>query len=200
MKWFSGLLVGAMLVCAVPLAHADNFRVYTQGTLTQAQTAQLQAEAAKMAAANAANSDSQSHVSAPTDTAKRVEEWVNIGTAIGSGLAASAKQLGIAANQFATTPVGKITIFLIAWHFLGNTILHIVSSLIWFLTWIPILIWYYKTNGFVLEKTVYEKGAGPSGVSKVIKRTPKQMTEGKAAMGVIMFLVAVFGCCILFFA
>jgi hypothetical protein len=200
MKWFSGLLVGAMLVCAVPMAHADNFQVYTQGSLTQAQTAQLQAEAAKMAAANAANSNPQSRAAAPTDTAKRVEEWVNIGTAIGSGLAASAKQLGIAANQFATTPVGKITIFLIAWHFLGNTILHVVSSLIWFLTWIPVLIWYYKTNGFVLEKTVYEKGAGPNGVSKVINRTPKQMTEGKAAMGVIMFLVAVFGCCILFFA
>lgn len=153
-----------------------------------------------MAAQNAAGSTSVAASKAPISSVKQVEQWVNIGTAIGSGLAASAKQLGIAANQFATTPVGKITIFLIAWHFIGNTLLHIAATTIWFLTWLPVLIWYYRTTGFTYVKTVYEKGTGPNGASKVIQRTPKQMTEGKAAMGVIMLLIAVFGSCILFFA
>lgn len=57
-------------------------------------------------------------------------EWLNIGERIGKGFAGAAKELGIAANQFADTPVGKWVAFLIIWHFFGAMAVHIGFALL----------------------------------------------------------------------
>lgn len=170
----------------------DQTTITTAANLTEAQKAELAATAAKMASDNAAEPKG---VPTPAKV-EVVKQWVDIGTAIGSGLAASAKELGIAANEFAQTPVGRFTVFLIAWHFIGSTLLHVAFSLMWFITLTTILIWLYRRNGISKTVTYYDKGAGPNGARKVVKTEPRSISEGVgtvlvlgSAVTIIVFIV-----------
>ena len=64
------------------------------------------------------------------ETAEKAERWVNIGSSIGKGLASSAQELGIATNKFAESSVGKLTMFLIVFHIIGDNIIHFVGGVI----------------------------------------------------------------------
>src|SRR4051812_40589099 len=110
---------------------AKQVTIDVPGELTDQQKAELQLEATKKIVDNPPGVIS---ASAP----EKVKEWVDIGTAIGSGLASSAKELGIAANEFANTPVGKFTVFMIAWHFIGQDFVSIAFGFAWLITAIPI--------------------------------------------------------------
>ncbi len=85
--------------------------------LTDAQKAKL-IQAAEQMKDEAAN---------PT-SAEKVSEWVDVGTKIGLGLASAAKELGVQANQFATTPVGKVTMALIVYKVAGRDIVKIIGA------------------------------------------------------------------------
>jgi len=188
------ILLSLMLgLATLSVAHATENVINTQGNLTDAQKAELAATAAKMVAENTSD---KIDPAAPGKSVAVVKQWVDIGTAIGSGLAASAKELGIAANQFAETPVGRFTVFLIAWHFIGGTLLHVFFALLWFFIMTGIFVWMYRRAS--LEKTItyYEKGQGPDGKSKVVTRTPKVIGENLgasmmagAAVSIIIFVV-----------
>lgn len=67
---------------------------------------------------------------AAAETADKVEKWVNIGSQIGKGLAGAAKELGVAANDFAKTPVGILATWLIIYHFIGNAFIHVIGGLL----------------------------------------------------------------------
>ncbi len=73
-----------------------------------------------------------------------VEKYVTVGEQIGKALAVTAKELGIEVNNFATTPVGMIAIFLIVWHFFGNMMVHLMFGGAWFMTLIPVWIYFFK--------------------------------------------------------
>ena len=60
--------------------------------------------------------------------AQTTREWVDIGTSLGQGLAATARELGVAVNEFARSPVGILAIVLIVWNFMGETVLHLLSA------------------------------------------------------------------------
>lgn len=61
-------------------------------------------------------------------SAEKVGEWVDIGTKVGLGLAGAAKELGVQANQFATTPVGKMTMGLIVYKVAGSDLLKVLGA------------------------------------------------------------------------
>jgi hypothetical protein len=72
-----------------------------------------------------------------TDTANRpgvdsyadeAEKWVNIGSHLGKGLAATAKELGVAVNDFVQTPVGQVASALIIWKLIGREMMHVLGS------------------------------------------------------------------------
>lgn len=63
------------------------------------------------------------------ETVEKAERWVNIGSSIGKGLASSAHELGVATNKFAESSVGKLTMFLIIFHIIGDTIIHVLGGL-----------------------------------------------------------------------
>ena len=85
------------------------------------------AEVIKMVADKASQKDVL-----PTMTEDKVEKWVKIGSNIGQGLAGAAKEVGVAVNDFATTPVGQLTMLLIVWHMIGAQLIHVLGGiLIW---------------------------------------------------------------------
>ncbi len=54
------------------------------------------------------------------ETTKVLRTAAVIGQVAATGIASAAKEIGVAANEFATTPVGKMTMFLIVWNYFGE--------------------------------------------------------------------------------
>ncbi len=75
-------------------------------------------------------------------TPDQIEQWVQLGANVGKGLAGAAKELGVAANEFVNTPVGKLTAFLIVWHFVGAMAIHIAGGLMVLIVGFSALGWY----------------------------------------------------------
>jgi hypothetical protein len=98
--------------------------------LSEAEKAEILKTVADKAALNSAN---KSPAATSEQTLVQVERFARLGKDIGAGLGAAAKELGIAVNEFATTPTGKLTTALIVWHIMGGTIVHVLGGL---LVWI----------------------------------------------------------------
>lgn len=145
-------------------AHADD--VHVEGNLTAEQKATLALEAAKLVTAN------KTPDANPTTTVDTVKKWTDVGTAIGSGLASSAKELGVAANDFAQTGVGKFTMIIIAWHFIGAALVHVLFGSLWLLGAISLWFYLFRRATTKITTTVYEEGKGPNGAKKITVRAP----------------------------
>lgn len=157
------LFVTAVMCLFATMVAAEEVVIRVDGELTDQQKAELQ-----LAAAKAASTPGEVNV-AKVET---VKEWVNIGTAIGSGLAASAKELGVAVNDFATSPVGIFTMVLIAWHYVGGELVSIVFGFIWLAFTVPTWVWMYRRQFFDLKVIKYEKDKGPNGERLVKTSSP----------------------------
>ena len=67
-------------------------------------------------------------------TIDKIDRWSQVGANLGKGLAATAKELGVAVNEFAASPIGKVATALIIWHIMGASIMHVVGAiLVWIL-------------------------------------------------------------------
>lgn len=64
----------------------------------------------------------QSKDTAVVDT---VDKWVNVGERIGKMVGGAAREVGVAANEFVKTDVGRMTAALIIWNYLGSDLVHI---------------------------------------------------------------------------
>lgn len=151
MKSFKSLLLLLVLtVVAIP-AFASEPASNTVPDPNSA-SSQLTSEIAKMDDAQKSKLLDTIH-SGPTATAKKAQEWIDIGNGIGSGLAATAGKLGVEVNKFAATPVGKMAMVLIIWNYMGDDISGIVEGLLFWLLFLP--MWLYaarKTMGVYDDK------------------------------------------------
>lgn len=65
---------------------------------------------------------------ANNSNAAAAKEWIEVGKGLGSGLAATAKEMGVAVNDFAKSPVGKLAVVLLVWTVAGESIAHILIA------------------------------------------------------------------------
>jgi hypothetical protein len=86
-----------------------------------------QIDAAKKAATPSPASEALAQAQDVADTAAK---WAEIGHAIGTTLVTTARDLGTTANQFATTPVGKIVVAIVVWKYLASDITGIVTHVL----------------------------------------------------------------------
>ncbi len=112
----------------------------------------------------------------------KMQQWVNLGSSIGKGLASSAKELGVTVNEFSKTGVGQWTMFLIIFKVLGSTIMHIFAGFIILIT--GFFFTTYMLNKRVNENIIYEDG-------KVIQKTKDKLDDDVAtpfwfAYGIIL--------------
>ncbi len=114
--------------------------------LTEAQKAEV---IKQIADASSKNKD----VVVPSE--EKVEKWVKIGSQVGQGLAGAAKELGVAVNDFAKTPVGQLTMALIVWHMMGGVIVHVVGGVLIMV----VGLWFIKFmfNRAYPDKVTYSK-------------------------------------------
>lgn len=121
------LLCVFLMVFSISAAALDSNSVASAGfkNLSDSQQAEIIKQVANLAEQNNSNAP----IKAATNVAAATNEWLNIGERIGKGFAGAAKELGVAVNEFATTPVGILTVMLIVWHFMGNMMVHIVFGM-----------------------------------------------------------------------
>lgn len=96
---------------------------------------------------------------------EKINQWVEVGSNIGKGLAGAAKELGVEVNNFATTPMGQLTVLLIIWHIMGATLIHFFGA---FIVWIVgfVGIWFIRNK--ILDKTESLSGEAIGGMGFMV--------------------------------
>ena len=104
------------MLLALAISFAASAQAIDARGLTKAQIAELAAKAEEM--------------KSPTNTSaairKEAEAWGDMGANMGKALVGAAKEVGVAANDFATTPLGKATMVIVAYKLVGRELLHYV--------------------------------------------------------------------------
>lgn len=109
---------------------------------------------------------------------KETEAWGELGANMGKALIGAAKEVGVAANDFAGTSLGKITVGIVAYKIIGRDILKISSGLATLIvgTWLAILahrrwawdfkyevkptLWGAFNRRYVLERKAHDDTGG----------------------------------------
>lgn len=112
-----------MMICIGP-AFADRI-IFNTDDLSDAQVAAIEASASKAKAEFLLNNSNTAILNNPDTLLKYVE----IGEGIAKGLGAAARELGVATNEFLTTPAGMLVVIGIAWHIIGPGIIIAVIGL-----------------------------------------------------------------------
>lgn len=168
-------LLAIGVVAIVMIVSGASAQTINTSDLTDAQKAQLALEAAQMAEQNNATPQ-------PLVEDREVQKWTEVGAGIGQALAGTARELGVEVNNFANTPVGKLSVFLIVWHFFGTTFLQVFGGLLLLSISIPIWIWSFRKNvvkGQLNEEREYENDKG-----KKVKEVSYCYNESKAEWAV----------------
>lgn len=158
------LLMFSFLVCTAP-AHADGLTtdsVHAAGfnNLTEQQKAAIITQIAEQAAPVA-----------NVPTAAKVGEWVDIGQKIGQGLGSAAKEVGVAVNQFVETPVGKWTMALIVWKFMGNVVVHLIGGIMIMLVGTTMVIYFARRyNSATVIYDPERKNIFGNSIKKLVER------------------------------
>ena len=154
------------LMLSMPVM-ADRIIIDVNGKLTDQQKAELNL------AAQQKSLDAQKTTLTPET---KIDDIMNtgakIGAAVASGMVTAAKEVGSTVNEFAQTPVGKMTALVVIWHYIGQDLAHMVFGFLWLITLTPIWIWMYRSRFFVKTVTYYETGKGPNGEKKMVVKTP----------------------------
>jgi len=86
---------------------------------------------------------------------KQANEWAEFGTNIGEGLINAAKELGMAANEFANSKLGTVVISVLIWKFFGKAIVLTLMLFLIPLVFGPIII--SSIKNFMIPFTIEEK-------------------------------------------
>ena len=72
------------------------------------------------------------------------KKYIEMGQMIGQALSSSAKEMGVAVNEFAQTPVGKMVAALVIWRFFGRDAMHFLFGGLFLLVFVPLWIYLYR--------------------------------------------------------
>jgi len=182
MKFFTQSLVlfAALFMCGVSYAGIDKDDLGDFNTLTGVQKAEIVA-----AIARAKSQNGPAHVATP----EKLKEWAEVGSAVGKGLVATAKELGVEVNAFAQTGVGKLAIILIVWKVMGGDILHIFGGIMWFLIALPMWMYYFRKLCIVKGIEYNDKGKKIN----IVHFEGKEAEDARVTMTIVLVFIVVIG-------
>ena len=112
--------------------------------LTPAQVAEIQAKVAEMSPSTAAKVSSELR--------QETGKWAEMGTGVATALVAASKELGMAANEFASTPLGKGVAVIIAYKVVGRDLLGIMTGIPIIIFGYSIALWIVTTRRWYAEE------------------------------------------------
>lgn len=118
MKWFKILAATAILFSSVAFAAQQ---IDTSG-LSDEQVAALKISALQMQQ----KPKEAAAIPVAAQIRGEAEKWADFGKNVGSALVSTAKELGVAANDFAKTDLGRISIAIIVMKLVGAQIIHFI--------------------------------------------------------------------------
>jgi hypothetical protein len=184
------LLLALALLVAPTAAFADAApppaptNINTTG-LTAEQMKQVQEQADQL---RAASPEAQTQA-----TLERVQQYVEVGKGIGAGLGEAARSMGVAVNDFANTPVGRLTTFVIIWKVMGHDFLGILAGLIWMAVMIPLWVSYFRR--ICLQGNIVETFDKETGKLLTRKAEALDLHNGDVAgYRILMFIVLAMVC------
>ena len=84
-------------------------------------------------------------------TVEKAHGWVGIGKELGQAFDGALGSLTQRSNEFAVTPVGKFTMFIVAWKVMGdqaigvlNAVVHLFCGFLELAIFLPLIIWSYR--------------------------------------------------------
>lgn len=122
-------LMFVLLACCS--VHADE--IPTSG-LTPAQVQDLKIQAEKMKA----------HQLQSEQPVEKVKQYVEIGQMVGAAFAGCAKEMNLAVNEFANTPVGRLTMFLVVWKLFAREVMHYGGGALFLVVGLYFWNYYYR--------------------------------------------------------
>jgi hypothetical protein len=146
-RLFGSLVVLWCVVLAAPVLSSGAINQIELQGLSEAQKADLVKQAETMREQGKG-----------VPTAEKVEQWAILGERIGKALGGAAKELGIAANEFATTPLGVLTVVIVTWKLIGFDILQLIIGVMWLAVLIPIWLKYFRRLCLVESVSYAEDG------------------------------------------
>lgn len=105
--------------------------------------------------AEAAKTTSTDPVVSTTQTLDKVDKYVGIGERIGKMVGGAAKEVGMAVNDFAKTPVGIWAIVMITWTYMGGAVVHLLLGITLFVFSMT-LIFYCLSKSRKVVREYYE--------------------------------------------
>lgn len=135
------LVVLAMLVPMTVLAQGLDLK-----GLTKEQVAELAATAAKMKGPEGISATAR----------KEVGAWADLGTNIGTALVSAAREVGVAANEFSATSLGRIVTVLIVWKIAGRDLLGVGIGSVILIFGLVGVTWILSTKQFGETKYEYK--------------------------------------------
>jgi hypothetical protein len=124
-----------------------------------------------------------------TENIEKVKEWSELGQSVGVALVATAKELGIAVDDFSKTGIGKVTIAVIVWKIMGKEVVRTVISIIYLIT--GVWLWnHYFRKLCVIKSVTYENGKK----SRVEHFNPSDSMDGfRFIMLIVLVLILASG-------
>lgn len=124
---------------------AANSTIVDVSKLTPEQAAQIKQQISEL-------SSSPTNIS--SDVRKEAEAWGELGANMGKAMVGAAKEVGVAANEFSQTSLGKIVVFFAAYKIVGNDLLGVVFGTFILIFGYSIAIWVLTTKRW--SKVSYE--------------------------------------------
>lgn len=144
-----GLFIAASASAGIDTSNIkDNF-----AKLTEAQKAAIAAQVEEQAKQNNVNPVNGVVTAVQNVDADDVEPWLKLIDKVGQGLVQLAKDLGVTANELLRTPVGLVTVGLVAYHVMGAEVLGIFKGLLFLAVSLP--VWFVFVRKFAIPLDHY---------------------------------------------
>ena len=87
---------------------------------------------------------------------KEAEAWGELGSNMGKAMVGAAKEIGVAANEFSQTSLGRIVVFLAAYKIIGHDALGIIFGTLILVFGYGFALWVFTTRRWSNVKYEYE--------------------------------------------
>ena len=132
MKSIRLMAAALALIATTAFAAPSSTAVDTSG-LTEAQITELKIQALKLQQqkdSSPVTAVTQGAQQVSTATLQEAEKWANFGKNLGTAMVSTARELGVAVNDFSKTDIGKITTAIIVYKLIGSQVTHFIAGLI----------------------------------------------------------------------